>query len=456
MDKNYLLFVAYVIFSACAAGVIIRKSSPKHRVITFLFCVWIIAGDILNTHNFVIPIGNFAGFELQYTRILFLALTLYLIYREFIGRRHLATGTRICHYEIYLSLYFVLSLVAMLYHLSRSLTLKEITVVYSGWLTFLVFYYTAKNTADLGFVKAVFYSVLCVGILSSLVSIIQFFIDPYFMRTAMGRVAFAGKLRSDGLFTAEYTQSYFLIPAIMVTLTTIKNKWRYLLVGVFLIGILLTFHRMSWIITSLTIAGYYLLCASKREKIFAIGGIMILSLIMVFIVSLMSTVLNINSDFVSERLFSDTISGRTTIYEVAFHRMQNTWLFGVGSVRTNVYYADILRSGVVWAATGEIGGIHNLFLNMGYFYGLPVVFSFCIFLISTTIFFAKKMHRFGSFYFVPTATIGMFILANLSNWFYLNMQFPLLLSIILGISIAVYQKRLNIHEIVVFKKNAEV
>lgn len=225
--------MAYVIFSACAAGVIIRKSSPKHRVITFLFCVWIIAGDILNTHNFVIPIGNFAGFELHYTRILFLALTLYLIYREFIGRRHLATGTRICHYEIYLSLYFVLSLVAMLYHLSRSLTVKEIAVVYSGWLTFLVFYYTAKNTADLGFVKAVFYSVLCVGILSSLVSIIQFFIDPYFMRTAMGRVAFAGKLRSDGLFTAEYTQSYFLIPAIMVTLTTIKNKWRYLLVGIF-------------------------------------------------------------------------------------------------------------------------------------------------------------------------------------------------------------------------------
>lgn len=450
MDINYLLFVAYVIFSACAAGTIIRKSSPKHRSVAFLFCVWIIAGDILNTHNFVIPIGNFAGFELQFTRILLLAFTLYLIYRRFIGRHPSAIGIRMYRYEIYLSLYFVLSFVAMLFHLSRSLTLKEIAVVYSGWLTFLVFYYTAKNTVDLGFVKAVFYSILCVGILSSLVSIIQFFIDPYFMRTGVGRVAFAGKLRSDGLFTAEYMQSYFLIPAILVTLTIIKNKCRYLLVGVFLIGILLTFHRMSWIITSLTITGYYLLCASKREKIFALGGILTLSLTMVFVVSLGSNVLNINSDFVNERLFSDTMSGRTSIYEVAFRRMQNTWLFGVGSVRTNIYYADILKSGEGWAATGEIGGIHNLFLNMGYFYGLPVVFSFCLFLISTMIFFTKKMYRFGSFYFVPTATIGMFILANLSNWFYLNMHVPLLLSIILGISVAVYQKRLNIHEIIVF------
>ncbi|KAB2836626.1 MAG: O-antigen ligase family protein [Candidatus Brocadia sp.] len=418
--------------------------------------MWIIAGDVLNTQYFVIPIGNFAGFELQFTRILLLAFTLYFLYLiciRSIGRHHSTIGTRIYRYEIYLSLYFILSLVAMLFHLSRSLTLKEITVVYSGWLTFLVFYYTAKNTVDLGFVKSVFYSILCVGILSSLVSIIQFFIDPYFMRAGVGRVAFAGKLRSDGVFTAEYTQSYFLIPAIMLTLTIIKNKYRYLLMGVFLIGILLTFHRMSWIITILTITGYYLLCAPKREKIFAIGSILVLSLIMV---SLMPIVLNINSDFVNDRLFSNTVSGRTTIYEVAFRRMQNTWLFGVGSVRTNVYYADILKSGEVWAATGEIGGIHNLFLNMGYFYGLPVVVSFCIFLISTVIFFAKKMYRFGTFYFVPTATIGMFILANLSNWFYLNMQVSLLLSIILGISVAVYQKRLNIHEIIVFKKNAEV
>lgn len=456
MDKNYLLFVAYVIFSAGAAGAIIRKSSPKHRLIAFLFCVWVIAGGILNTHYFVIPIGNFAGFELQFTRILLLAFILYLIYRGFISRHHSAIGPRMCCYEIYLSVYFVLSLVAMLSHLSRSLTLKEITVVYIGWLTFIVFYYTAKNTVDLGFVKAVFYSILCVGIFSSLVSIIQFFIDPYFMRTGGGRVAFAGKLRSDGLFAAEYTQSYFLIPAIMVTLTTIKNKCRYLLVGVFLIGILLTFHRMSWIITSLTIAGYYLLCASKREKIFAIGSILALSLITLFMVLSLQTVLNVNSDFLNERLFDDTISGRTSIYEMAFRRIQNTWLFGVGSVRTNVYYADIIKSGDVGVATGETGGIHNLFLNMGYFYGLPVVISFCLFLISTMIFFAKKIHRFGSFYFVPTATVGMFILANLSNWFYLNTEVSLLLSIILGISVAVNQKQLNIHEIIVFKKIAKV
>ena len=450
MDKYYLLLVAYVIFSTCIAGIIIRTTSPKHNVVAFIFCVWIIAGAVLKTRNFVIPLGSFAGFELQFERILLFSFTIYLIYEKLIGNLHTTIYTRTCRYEIYLYMYFFLSFAVMLFHLSQSLTSKDILIIYSGWLTFLVFYHTVKHSADLGFVKAIFYALLCVGVLSTLVGIIQYFIDPYFIRVGAEREAFSGRLRANGVFSAEYDNSYFLIPATVVALTTVKNKYRYPLIGIYLIGILLTFHRMSWIITILTFAGYYLFCAPKREKIFAIGGILILILIVLYIVFLLPTGLNINKDFVYNRLLQDTTSGRFNMDEMAFHRIQNAWLLGVGSVRTNTYYADMSKAGMRGFATGEIGGIHNLFLNMGYFYGLPVVISFCAFLFSGTIYFARKMKQCGSFYFIPTAAVVMFILANLSNFFYLNLDVSVLLSIILGTSIAVYQKRLNIHEIIAF------
>ena len=100
-------------------------------------------------------------------------------------------------------------------------------------------------------------------------------------------------------------------------------------------------------------------------------------------------------------------------------------------------------------ALGNFGSaIHNEYILIGFFSGLPVLFFFCGFLILSFIYFWRKLKEENKFFFIPTMVILMFIIANLSNMFSLFSRIGLLVSIVIGLSIAVYQKNIDVSKLI--------
>jgi hypothetical protein len=426
------LLIVYVSLAMCLAAGITYLNSPKHKFITFVFALWILAVQVLGTDMFTISFAKSTGFDLQFNRILLISFVLYLAWSK---TKEMIRGERSHSYsfEKLLVLYYFLSLIVFLVHLNGVLTLREFVVVYSGWLTFGVFYFTLKCTVDEGMIKSILQALLLMGVFSAIIAVLQFSFDSNFMRIGIAREAFGGKIRSNGLFVAEYYQGYFLIPATIVAMVYLRSiALKTAVIAVNLVGIVLTFHRMSWIIALLIMVIYSLASRKKKAKPVYIVAALLTVLATGYA---MKSSLDTRSSFVLERLLSDTVSGRFRFYEVAIARIQTNWLTGVGNTNTNAYYFDVLRSGQRFDSSGEnVANIHNLFLNMGYFFGLPVLLSFCLFIFSMMKHFWKKALDDGKFYFIASGVVFMFICANLTNWFYLNTDVALLMAIVTSMS----------------------
>jgi energy-coupling factor transporter transmembrane protein EcfT len=311
--------------------------------------------------------------------------------------------------------------------------LKDVIVLYSGWLTFICFYQISKQLFDVGLARMILAALLCVGVASSLVSIVQFFFDPELLRFGSSELAFAGRLRSNGVFGEEYSHSYFLILGLAVALTSVKQRSpRILLVVLMLIGIALSFHRMSWIVTVLVLIIVSIFNAPSRGWRFLVWVLFGSSIVLVLAV-VGTEYLYQSSELVSHRLMEDTLSGRFSIYDVVMERIPNVWLTGVGSVKSDFYYLDMTLGGAKQYATGEVGGIHNLYLNMTYLYGIPTSLLYTGFLITLTGFYWGRAHRQYLAY-IAAIFATVFLCANLSNWFYPQRDLSLLLAVISGLA----------------------
>ncbi|MGC9338046.1 MAG: O-antigen ligase family protein [Candidatus Cloacimonadia bacterium] len=331
--------------------------------------------------------------------------------------------------------------------------MRELVVFFSSILTPLVIYLVLKRTTDKEMVKVFIKAILIVCTLSSIIGIYQFFVDPLFIRVGAEREAFSGLLRTSGVFNAEYTQAYFLIIGTFITLFAVRSRLlKYNLVILFLVGIVLTFHRMSWVVLILLSILYFI--EVKKKKVWQMITLGVFAIVFVFLffppfVPIIKTGF-MESPFVRERLLADTISGRLTLDKTLLKELPKNWLIGVGSVQSDVFYNTLLDAG--WSedyALGKQGlAIHNEFLLIGFFYGIPVLFLFSSFLISCLSYFWKKSKEKSKFFFITTLYIILFIIANLSNMFPLYSHIGLLLAILLGMSVAIYRKNIDVNDLI--------
>jgi hypothetical protein len=127
---------------------------------------------------------------------------------------------------------------------------------------------------------------------------------------------------------------------------------------------------------------------------------------------------------------------------MALREIPKCFLFGVGSPRSEIYFHGVLSAGgTLEVAIGEVGGIHNIYLLIAFFYGVPTALFFTIFCISGFFYFWNKLDSGGKHYFIAGSIISVYILQNLINMFQLYNDFGLLMAIFIGMSVATYKKK---------------
>ncbi len=429
--------IVYVVGAFLAAFLIAAKSPTRHRLIAGLVSFWILGASIINQETFVIPMPDLAG-DLQAGRLIFIVLAVYLVASAILGRNRREVSER-PRYERYLYAYFICMFVVLGYHLfGGTLTAREFVKVADGLLRVLVTYLVLKQVADEEMIKVIFRSLLIVAGVSAIVATVQSFYNPYVLRVGDERVAFGDTIRPNGVFSSEYLHSYFCVLALIITLVTIESrKLKVVLVMLYLTGILLSLHRMSWIVTFAVLAVYALY--GKRKQLARMAVTLAVAALSIYVVSTELTPLFEKfqaSALFKSRLGSDTMSTRTKLFSMVLHHFDDIALWGAGSRQTDIYYYGMLETGVVdrqWAL-GRAGSIHDLYLEILFLYGLTTLVIFSAMLLSMLRSFRSMVRTSAPFFLVPLLFTVMFMLMNLTNAFPLQGPLGFLFAIILGVS----------------------
>jgi len=444
--------IIYAILALLCALIMTLKSKTDHKIITFLISFWILGESVVSLDMFAIKLPALGG-DLQLKRVVILSLTGYLVFIALVKFRTSQKNEKM-PYEKFLFAFTLWFLIVIVYHLfDGMLNGKQFVVLFQGILSLFVPYLVLKKYADDDMIRIFFKAFLMIGIITSLVAIIQFFIDPQFMRVGHTTIAFAGRLRSQGIFWSEYQHSYVLAFAIALVLVTIQSKrLKIFLISLFLIGIILSFHRMSWIATFLVFIVYVVM--EKRTNIWKL---ILTSGIVLFTLYVLSTqVISIVDEFTQSqiyqsRLSSDTITNRLKFYEMVVNNINKIYLWGAGSTSNSLYYHGMLSTGVVdekWAR-GEEGGIHNLYLEILFFYGILLLVLFCLMLFSMLREYLKLFLSYHKIFLFSFLFLSIYCTMNLSNSFSIHNDFTFMLGIMLGCSAAIYGKQLYSGEIII-------
>ena len=285
-------------------------------------------------------------------------------------------------------------------------------------------------------------SMLILCTVSSVIGIYQMVGNQRFFRLAELRFAFGGFSRSTGVFAAEYTQSYFLISGLILALFTVPSRLlRRFLVGLYALGIILTFHRMSWITLAVLFLLFFIVVKKELPKLVVIGASSFI-LVVCLAIFLSPQIERLkSSDLYRSRLTDRTMDSRMRINKMIFRNIHKSWLIGFGSRDSDMYYFGMLEAdlGIDWAR-GEVGGIHNGFLIELFFRGVIVFVLYIAFFIYAFDYF-RHLGRFTHvvFYFA-VFELTKFVLANMTNGFNLGTALGLLLAMFLGMAAALYSK----------------
>lgn len=444
-------FYLYAFASLLIAIYLSVKSDSSHKYITFIIAYWILAHSVLNTQYFIIDIRSLP-FDLQPARIIFILFSLYLFSTCISKRNRQSANAEKPLFETCLYLYIFLSIIVDTIHTIDILSLKDLIVNSTKLLTFLVIYLVLKIRADREMLKALGTALLIVCTISSIIGIYQFLFDPLFFRLGSQRVAFSGLLRSNGIFHAEYVQSFFLIPGIILALFTIRQKLpKYALIALFILGIIFTFYRTSYIITVLLLTLYFIR-VKKTNVCQMLAVLLCIGIALIYFSSILSLNLSrINrSSLFRDRLLADTMTGRIGYYTMVLKSMPKSWLIGFGSRKSNAYYKGMLNADAgKEVAMGEKGGIHNRYLAILFYRGVLSMTLYILFCVVAFYNFWKLSKFNGIFYFIPLFDLTKFILSNMTDSYALHTDMGLLLAIFLGTGVAVYQNNIDMSGLIV-------
>ncbi len=444
---NQIYFLIYVILAFFIAVYLTSKSNSSHIYITFIFSYWILAHSVLNTKYFIIDIKSLP-FDFQPNRILLIFFSCYLGLVFIQNLKYRNERVLILKFEKYLYLYVLSNVFVSYLQYRKLLTIRDFIVFNTSILTFIVIYLALKRTADVEMIKALCKAFLILCSVSSVIGILQFLVDPNFFRLGSYRIAFSEFLRSNGVFHSEYIQSYYLISGIVITLFIVHaKKQRYFLVTLFSAGIILTFHRMSWI-TSILLLTLYLFKFKKKliwKMIpFVVSIVSIISLLIFIFFPENKEVKN--SSLIRQRLFSNTITIRMNIYNMVLKNIKKNWLIGFGDKKSDVYYYGMLAAGAGKKfAKGEAGDIHNGFLEVLFFRGIVVFILYCMFFIYVFDYFWPLARTKNFIFYIPLFETLKFILANMTNSLSIASNLGILLAIFLGISVSVNKNNIDLN-----------
>ncbi len=429
---NATWIYGYLVIAAAIAVILVYRHRSSCNLEMFYLAFFLLTGNINGVLTFSIPGIDF--FEIQPDRFLFLLLG-FLLLRKFIGsglkffnNSDIATPW----FMVALFLFIIFMTLSLMVHLDR-VGVSEALVYLVDALTIVVIIYFLRLMMRDEVYKIISSAIIIGALVSTIISIIQFGIDPLFMRYGDMRPAFGAVIRSNGIFSTEYFNSYFIITALIWVAVTIKsNAKKYLLGGIFVVGIISTFHRMSWIVLLVLLSWYFI----KVERVgwdrlvFAAltGAFVVLTVLLFYQQDIM------NSSVVKERL-SDTVGGRAGYFSMVFDNIYKKPFFGYGGTDNEVYYRSMMQvTGSRDRATGESGDIHNGYLTAMFYFGIPAFICFTVFIILSLLYFGRLVLYHNVFVITFAVTI-LYTIGNLTNNFSFGKYVAILYAIHLGLGL---------------------
>jgi hypothetical protein len=320
-----------------------------------------------------------------------------------------------------------LSVVANISHIGVPDALKIIL----DTLAFVVILVALKLIADRPTYDVIGKSIIICAVITSMISLIQLSIDPYFLRIGDARLAFGTTLRSNGIFSTEYYNSYYLITAITWTFVKVKNNLSKIgLIGLFSLGILSTFQRMSWIILTLVIVIYLVFIHKVAIEKLLLAGLTCLAILLSLSIFYYQDIMN--SSLVKERL-TESVDSREGYYSMVLDNIGDKPLFGYGDLKNEVYYVNLLRiTRDRDRATATTGDLHSGYFSALFLYGIPAFICFTLFVL-LAVFYYSRLFNDNLYFVIPFLVSILYVIGNLTNTFLFLKYISVLYAIHIGI-----------------------
>ncbi len=424
-DVKLMHFYAYMAIAALISFILVLKSESKYKIELFFISFYLISGNINDLGVIVIP--GFSLFEIQPKRFIYLMLLFFMFRKLIKSKGKLEFDLKLPWFQIALYAYIALQTVSIFVNAFPA----ELKTVLDA-VAFLIIVIGIKLIADKPSYDLIGRSIIICAVISSIVSIIQIGIDPYFLRIGDNRVAFGQILRSNGVFRAEYYHSYLLIIAVTWTLTTIqKTQLKIALLSLFSIGVFVTFHRMSWVILTLVFLTYFLYIEKIAIQKLMVLGMLGLTILLGLTIFFYKDI--VNSTMVQERL-SDTSGGRDQYRALVLDNIGDRPIFGYGNFEHDFFYRRMLEiTSNRDRASGKTGGIHNGYLESLFLYGIPASICFAFFVLLTVFYYATRPFKEELYFVIPFFVSVIYLIANLTNSFLFLTYLSVLLAMHIGI-----------------------
>jgi hypothetical protein len=409
---SYAYYIyAYLWISLFFSFIIIQKESPPQRLITFIILAWFFFTPVVRTNIFA-RINPFIAITGRYWKIdgyLTVFLLIYVIINYLKNKNKLKVKKRVPIYEIFLYLFFIIQIVVIYIHKSQN-TIGGDLVKQEYYLLMqsLLLYYALAKVIDKEMIFSLFEALKYMAIISTVFGILQFFIDPWIMKTGPVAVAFSNYKRMTGIFPTAHDHA--LVTLLAILLLVFKHKdtiIRNILIGFLSFGILLNFSRGSWLAV---ISIFFVFMISFKTKLllkylkyFIVATAVFFVLVYAYLPEDNLETEIKDSNMVKERIATDTATQRIDLYKIASLLISEHWAIGIGDRRNNeLFYTLMFPVGGKDWAMGKQGGMHNIILKFAVLKGIFVALLFLLFNFSFFYYCHKKSKKENSYvYLIP-------------------------------------------------------
>ncbi|MGC9471149.1 MAG: hypothetical protein ACP5D1_06370 [Bacteroidales bacterium] len=239
----------------------------------------------------------------------------------------------------------------------------------SKWLHTLAYLFLIENTFfDEKFIKTILIIFKATIIIAFIVSIIQFFVDPYFLMPEKIKLAYMGRgqyeLRLNSIFgylsTTEVGNSFIPIISIIIGYYLYLKK-KLNITWLLMAGFVVFANKSRYLYVNflLIIIQYPLVNGMNISKVIKISIILFTSFIG-FLYFAQIIGFDVNT-FIQERLFSKTASTRLLAVELFLEFFPKNPFFGTG---------ELVTQDLLWAIRGRSSHIHVGYLSHLFAFGI--------------------------------------------------------------------------------------
>lgn len=438
MNSIYYYYF-YMLLALICCFVLIRHADNRYFV--GLCTIWLFFAPILNNPNFTITIPYF-GFNLVSSRLLFFGMlplvAIYLIYRIRVPFE------RFQRLDLLLAFYFV-TLVGVQFINFQKIGLNTFLINVVAALTFLFIYYLAKQYISEKDFKVLKQALLLFVILSAIVGIIQFTIDPLFLKYGTTRQAFGDLVRANGLTDSETTQGSMMIIALLIAIDLYKNRlFKFGFFCLFAVAAFFTMLRLAWGVFIIITVGILIYQLRRHIRILILSSAFICLIGIAIFVNFENGInFAIRNSGFGSRLIQDSLSARATYYvHVPDIALANP--LGIADYSNSVYSRWVINSGI-FVGNGPILVIHDGFLATVVKFGAIGLISFLAFygfVIGYSLNLYKTNPKTGLFLLLLCVTYLGFNATNDFS-FSAGQNLPIILNLFLGSVISIGTKQIR-------------